>query len=121
MMEQHATVLFAHGSRDPLWSRPIEAVAARMQAIEPQCVVRCAYLELTQPDLANVVAALAYDGITNVSVLPMFLGVGRHARQDLPALFAQLTQQYPDLKMTLHPAIGEDPQVIDLLARTALR
>ena len=28
---RHATVLFAHGSRDPLWRAPIEAVAARMQ------------------------------------------------------------------------------------------
>jgi len=119
-MDKHATVLFAHGSRDPLWSRPIEAVAARMQAIEPQCVVRCAYLELTQPDLAAVIAELAVAGITAVCVLPMFLGVGRHARQDLPALVAPLVLQYPDMTISLRPAIGEDPQVIDLLARTAL-
>ena len=119
-MEKHATVLFAHGSRDPLWSLPIEAVAVRMQAIEPQCVVRCAYLELTQPDLTSVVAALAAAGITTITLIPMFLGVGRHARQDLPLLVAQLDSQYPDLTIELRPAIGEDPLVIDLLARTAL-
>lgn len=120
-MITHATILFAHGSRDPLWSRPIEAVAARMQAIEPHCVVRCAYLELTQPDLASVVVALEGAGITTISIVPMFLGMGRHARQDLPELVAQLTLQYPNLAMALHPAIGEDPQVIDFLAGTALR
>ncbi len=92
-----------------------------MQVIEPQCTVRCAYLELTQPDLAHVVAALAGAGITSISVLPMFLGMGRHARQDLPELLSQLTLQYPKLTMTLLPAVGEDPQVIDLLAHTALR
>ena len=119
-MDRHATVLFAHGSRDPLWSRPIEAVAARMQAIEPQCIVRCAYLELTQPDLATVIAALAGAGITTVSVLPMFLGIGRHARQDLPELLAQLALQYPDISISPRLTIGEDPHVIDLLARTAL-
>jgi sirohydrochlorin ferrochelatase len=27
-------VLFAHGSRDPLWSRPIEAIALRMAALQ---------------------------------------------------------------------------------------
>ncbi len=102
-----------------MWSRPIEAVAARMQVIEPQCIVRCAYLELTQPDLASVVAALAGTGIKTISVVPMFLGVGRHARQDLPELVAQLALQYPDMTISLRPAIGEDPQVIDLLARTA--
>lgn len=120
MTDKHATILFAHGSRDPLWSRPIEAVAARMLAINPQCVVRCAYLELTQPDLPSVVAALAGSGITTLSVVPMFLGVGRHARQDLPELVAQLVLQYPDMAISLRPAIGEEPKVVDLLARTAL-
>ncbi len=120
-MHVHAIVLFAHGSRDPLWSRPIEAVAQQMQAIEPQCVVRCAYLELTQPDLASVVAELVGMGIARISVIPMFLGMGRHARQDLPELVSQLALQYPELKIEQRTAIGEDPQVIDLLARNALR
>ena len=30
----NAIVLFAHGSRDPLWSKPIEAVAARVRELE---------------------------------------------------------------------------------------
>ncbi len=120
-MEKHATILFAHGSRDPLWSRPIEAVAARMQAIEPNCVVFCAYLELTKPDLASTVAALADSGFTSISVVPIFLGMGRHAREDLPELVDQLTLRYPKLTLTQRPAIGEDPQVIELLARTVLR
>ena len=120
MMDKHAIVLFAHGSRDPLWSRPIEAVAARMQAIEPQCLVRCAYLELTQPDLASVVAALSGMGIMTISVVPMFLGVGRHARIDLPELVAQLALQHPHMAIAQRSAIGEDPLVIDLLARIAL-
>ena len=92
-----------------------------MQAIEPQCVVRCAYLELTQPDLASVVAELVGMGIASISVIPMFLGMGRHARQDLPELATQLALQYPDTTIALRPAIGEDPRVIDLLARNALR
>ena len=120
MTNRRATVLFAHGSRDPLWSLPIEAVAARMQALDPQCVVRCAYLELTSPDLASVVAALVDAGVTTLCVVPMFLGIGRHARHDLPELVTQLRLQYPDLHLTLRPAVGEDPQVVDMLARTAL-
>jgi sirohydrochlorin cobaltochelatase len=52
-----ATILFAHGSRDPLWRLPIEAVATQMRQTTPLCEVRCAYLELTQPDLAASAAA----------------------------------------------------------------
>ena len=29
--QTHAIVLFAHGSRDPLWHRPMEAVATLIQ------------------------------------------------------------------------------------------
>ena len=65
-----AVVLFAHGSRDPLWSRPIEAIAARMAALEPGVPVRCAYLELMQPDLASAVRALAETGAQHIRILP---------------------------------------------------
>jgi sirohydrochlorin cobaltochelatase len=116
----HAVVLFAHGSRDPLWSRPIQAIAARMQALAPAVPVRCAYLELTEPDLATVVLALAADGATSVSVVPMFLGVGRHARHDLPELVRALAIQHPHVRLDLQPAIGEHPLVVDLMARIAL-
>ena len=39
-------ILVGHGSRDPLWRGPIEAVAARLAAQQPTVATRCAYLEL---------------------------------------------------------------------------
>ena len=58
MPPDRAIVLFAHGSRDPLWRAPIEAVATRIAQQAPDCPVRCAYLELTTPDLPQAVADL---------------------------------------------------------------
>ncbi len=113
-------ILFAHGSRDPLWSRPIEAIAGRMAVLQPDIPVRCAYLELMQPDLAGAVQALAALGVQQVRIIPMFLGVGKHARQDLPALVQALTAAHPQLHRELEPAIGEHPKVVDLMARIAL-
>ena len=117
---RHATVLFAHGSRDPLWRAPIEAVAARMRQLAPGTLVACAYLELTAPDLATAVQALEGEGATSITVWPMFLGAGRHAREDLPRLLAELRERHPDLSLDLRPAIGEHPDVLDTMARTAL-
>ena len=116
-----ATVLLAHGSRDPEWRRPIEAVAARMQELAPQAQVHCAYLELTPPDLACVIDELALAGIAEIIIVPMLLGLGRHARQDLPQRVQQLALRHPTLALQLRPAIGEDLELIDLLARMALR
>ena len=33
-MAQRGIILFGHGSRDPLWRKPIEAVAVRVHALE---------------------------------------------------------------------------------------
>jgi sirohydrochlorin cobaltochelatase len=115
-----AVVLFAHGSRDPLWSRPIEAIAARMRERQPDVPVRCAYLELMAPDLVAAVKDLALSGVQNVTVVPMFLGVGRHARNDLPELVRGLAVSHPGIQLDLRPAIGEHPQVVELMARLAL-
>ncbi|MDO8249378.1 MAG: CbiX/SirB N-terminal domain-containing protein [Rhodoferax sp.] len=117
---QRGTILFAHGSRDPLWRQPIEAVASHIRAIAPAVHVRCAYLELTDPDLPASVDELAALGVTSITVVPMFLGVGRHAREDLPLLMTGLQASHPHIAFILRPAIGEEAQMIELMARIAL-
>jgi sirohydrochlorin cobaltochelatase len=114
-----AVVLFAHGSRDPLWHKPMEAVAAHIALGDTDLQVRCAYLELSQPDLATTCLELVESGIGCIAVVPMFLGVGRHAREDLPMLVAQLRTQHPHVAFDLRPAVGEDARLIQLLARIA--
>jgi len=118
--QQRGTVLFAHGSRDPLWRKPMEAVALRVAQIAPTEPVRCAYLELTTPDLATSVAELVALGVNAIAVVPLFLGVGKHAREDLPLLMQALQTTHPQVSFDLKPAVGEDPQMIELLARIAL-
>ena len=115
-----ATILFGHGSRDPLWRVPIDTVAQRMQVIDPQCCVRCAFLEITEPDLSSTVAELIGLGVDDITIVPMFLGVGRHAREDLPELVKGLRADYPEVRFCLRPSVGEDPRVVQLLAQIAL-
>jgi sirohydrochlorin cobaltochelatase len=116
----HAIILFAHGSRDPLWHKPIQAVAERIVQRSPHTVVRCAYLELTEPDLPHVANDLIAQGATHLCVVPMFLGVGRHAREDLPQLITELKRSHPSIDITCQPAVGEQDSLLDLLADIAL-
>jgi sirohydrochlorin cobaltochelatase len=113
-------VLFAHGSRDPLWHKPIEAVAAHITTLAPQTHVVCAYLELSTPDLATAAQTLIDRGVQAITIVPLFLGVGRHAREDLPVLMEALRAQHPCVAFLLRPAVGEDPRLITLLAQIAL-
>ena len=113
-------ILVGHGSRDPLWRLPIEAVAARLAATQPAVAVRCAYLELQAPDVPAAAAELANAGLARVTLVPMFLGTGKHARADLPRLLDGLRRAHPAVEFKLQPPVGEDPRVLDLLAQIAL-
>lgn len=119
----NAVILFAHGSRDPLWRAPIEAIARTIVAQSPDTPVACAYLELCGPDLATAVAdllATAPASLQHIRILPVFFGMGQHARHDLPLLVDALRLQHPTLAFELLPAAGEHPQLTQLLAQLAL-
>lgn len=115
-----AIILFGHGSRDPLWRLPMETVAARLRAMRPGTPVRCAYLELDAPSLPEAAAELVAGGADALTVLPMFLGTGRHAREDLPPLLEQLRTVHPGVAFELRQSVGEDARILDLIAKIAL-
>jgi len=117
---QRAIILFAHGSRDPLWHRPIQAVADAIALRAPATPVACAYLELSTPDLHAACEGLIRQGVSALTIVPLFLGVGKHAREDLPALLAQMRQNWPTVDFQLQTAVGENPRLIELLADIAL-
>lgn len=119
MTQTTGVILFAHGSRDPLWRLPIDAVAQRMRGHQPTMPVAVAFLELTEPDLPSIVEALMKQDVTHVRIVPMFLGVGRHAREDLPELVHGLREAYPQMSFELLPAIGEHPAMTALMANIA--
>jgi sirohydrochlorin cobaltochelatase len=59
-------------------------------------------------------------GATEVTIVPMFLGTGKHARTDMPGQVESLRQAHPGVRFTLQKPVGEDPRVLDLLAAIAL-
>jgi sirohydrochlorin cobaltochelatase len=131
MSSPHAIILFAHGSRDPLWRAPLEAVASTIAAKHPNTPVRCAYLELCEPDLpavtTEIIAACALfpwasglKGTINIRIVPMFLGMGKHAREDLPELVTALRLAHPSVNFEVVAPIGEDARVTALLAEMAV-
>lgn len=112
-------IFFAHGSRDPLWRVPIEAVAAALKQQHPEALCACAYLELTTPDLPTACGQLIEAGCHHITVLPMFLGTGRHARHDLPALVESLRERHPHVEFVVATAVGEDSRLTQLMAAIA--
>ncbi len=118
--EPAGIVLFAHGSRDPHWRAPIEAVATQIRSRQPDTPVRCAYLELCAPSLTEAATDLIANGARKIRVFPLFLGVGKHAREDLPLLVEQIRAAHPGVAVELLPTAGEYQQLTTLMADIAL-
>jgi sirohydrochlorin cobaltochelatase len=116
-MARRAIILFAHGARNADWARPFQQLVAELGERLPGERIVLAFLELMQPSLADCATALYADGVRTLRVVPVFLGVGGHLKDDLPKLVAQIREHCKDLDITVEPPIGEQPTVIAAIAK----
>jgi len=114
-MAMQALILFAHGARAATWAAPFERLRDLTRARRPDVRVELAFLELMEPRLPAMVAALAAEGICQVTVVPVFLGQGGHVLRDLPLMVDQLRSDHPQVAFTVVGAAGEDPAVLKAL------
>ena len=113
-MNKTAHILLAHGSRDPNWRATLESVAQRLNRAEQPA--RCAYLELCEPTLLQAAHDLAEQGCSTLIITPMFLGLGQHARTDIPVLCDRLQHALPQVQVQLRPALCDMPGFVDVLS-----
>lgn len=105
-------ILFAHGARAASWAAPFERLRAMTQERMPGVPVSLAFLELMEPRLPAHVADLAAQGVTGVTIVPVFLGQGGHLLRDLPLMVDQLRLDHPQVAIEVAGAVGEDPDVL---------
>ncbi|HZM80054.1 MAG TPA: CbiX/SirB N-terminal domain-containing protein [Candidatus Limnocylindrales bacterium] len=83
-MRRKAVLLVAHGSRDPRAAATTRALARTVAAVRPGLDVRVAFLELSPPPPAEVLAAMPAGTV----VVPLLLTRAYHGAVDLPAQVA---------------------------------
>ena len=109
-------VLFAHGSRDPEWARPLEAIRERVRQSRPEYPIELAYLDIMSPTLEEAVGSLVEQGALAVTVFPLFLAQGGHLRLDLPRLLDAIRASHPRIPIALEPAVGDVPEIREAIA-----
>jgi sirohydrochlorin cobaltochelatase len=115
-MNTKALVLFAHGARAASWAAPFERLRDLTQARTPGLRVSLAFLELMTPRLPELVAELSASGVTELTVVPVFLGQGGHVLRDLPLMLDQLRVEYPQMAIRVVEAAGENAAVLNALS-----
>lgn len=116
VMAMNGWILFAHGSSDPDWARPMRSVADRVgKKLGPEAVA-LAFLERQQPSLEDAAAGLIRSGFSTITVIPMFLGIGGHLKNDLPLLIDAMRARWVGIEFRLTAPIGESEAVADAIA-----
>lgn len=103
-------ILYAHGSRSAAWRKPFDRLLREIKRRgEAHAVL--AFGEFMSPSVSEAAQQLAANGVTQASIVPLFLGVGLHVRSDLPRLAAQ-ARTASGLKLRVARAICEDAAVL---------
>jgi sirohydrochlorin cobaltochelatase len=100
-------VLFAHGSADPAWRRPLDRLAADCRRHFPHTRVGLAFLERAEPTLEEALLSLFTDDtVTEAIVVPVFFSAGLHVANDLPPLVEAFRRRAPDRRVRVVEPVG---------------
>lgn len=109
-MTTPALLAISHGTASPEGQAAVAALVAAVAERLPGVTVRLGHVDVQQPDVAASLDALPVD--QPVVIVPLLLSAGYHVRVDLK-------QQTAGRRgVTIAPALGPDPRLVDaLLAR----
>jgi sirohydrochlorin ferrochelatase len=116
-----ALLLVAHGSRSPESNNEIISLTRSLRAHIAHAaeqkfeIVKCAFLELAEPDIDAGISSLVEQGVDNITLLPYFLARGKHVNRDIPEIIAAAQSRFPGVTVDLIPHIGEAANMCKLL------
>lgn len=115
-------LLVAHGSRKVSSNAAIESLTEKLRQRlvgTDFSAITHAFLELTEPSIPQGITSLVGLGATQVVVMPYFLAPGTHVVDDVPELINEAQSQYPEVRFTIMPYLGETEGIIDLILLSA--
>ena len=77
--------------------------------------MRCAYLEINSPSIADAIGQAAARGAGEVRVLPYFVLSGRHVNKHIPQIVRQARKKNPGVRIKLCSYLGYDPRIVDVV------
>lgn len=110
-MNNKATILLLHGSKDAAWLEPFIELKDKASAAIPGARIATACLQFGSPTLNEAVGALFAEGFRKFVVVPVFISTRGHVARDLPVLVDKARNKFPGAEISISQAIGEFPGV----------
>lgn len=126
-MGKKGLLLIGHGSRLPYNKSLIEETARLMAIMEPDYIIKVAFLEKNTPHIRQALDAFRNEEIEMLVAVPLFLARGVHILEDIPMF---LGLENGSRKGTFHlkgrsvplvyaEPIGNDPLLAQLMLKNA--
>lgn len=113
-----ALLLLAHGSPEPGWSAPFEAIRDLVRELHAGGTVALGFLPPATPDFMQAMEALVLGGARCVRIVPLFLARGGHVNRDLPAM-AEAARARWGIEVTVAEVLGESAVLREAIAQWA--
>ncbi len=109
-----------HGSVRSEANDMLRSMADLIQAMAgSDVVVRCAHMELADPDIAAGFSSCVDAGATDVTVFPYMLSPGRHSTSDIPRMVADAARAFPRVTFSVTPAFGLHEKLAEVVLERA--
>jgi precorrin-8X/cobalt-precorrin-8 methylmutase len=109
-------LLLGHGSRVAEANDPLRDVARAVERrwLGGECACEPAFLQFEKPDFQEAVERLASRGVGEIVVMPYFLYMGNHVRQDIPSELEAARARYPQINFTVADNLGYHRSLVDI-------
>lgn len=117
MNNKEAVILMGHGSRVPGAGEGMEKVAQWLKEKRPGAVIEICYMSELGPHFQEILEKCVREGADKVIVMPYFLHLGIHLREDIPAMMETEAKKYPGLTLILGRHLGFDESLAELVGK----
>lgn len=117
--DSEAIILLGHGSRVPGAGEGMEQVASRIREKGGFSIVETCSMQMLGPKFPDALEKCIKGGAKKIIVIPYFLHVGVHMREDIPELLREEVRRRPgiEIEIILGKNLGYDESLADLVVR----
>ena len=114
-MKKTAILLMAHGSRIAEANNAAYEIAEMIRNASEFEIVEVAFREMHPPDIQSAIDRCVSQGAERILLMPYFLFVGAHVREDLPAEMTLAQQRYPQVEFAMGNHLGAHRKLAEIM------
>ena len=111
-----AILLMAHGSRIPEANDAVHAIAGMVKERAGYDIVEVSFREQHLPTIQQGIDACVARGAERILLIPYFLFVGAHVREDLPEEMAAAKKRHPNVMFAMGKHLGAHRKLAEIVA-----